>query len=505
MGSRKTTYISVHKDVANQLEKLDCSQFSDCNCKRCCDLFFILTQILKGCQQDTLQTGSIMLDQRAIGLSRLEFSQLSGCTSCEQCPVFQEYKDFYSKYLEQWTDLKRKYAEAQGQQELLKLVDLENQLLLKQLAREMERAQILRKHLTLSNASYAGLEDLKREEEMLERSYVRNSVDIRLVFRDEIQKKRDAEEEKKVYIERIGVMERRLGAQRNLYYQDIVVSELKQTIGKLQAEVEDLRKELNTKDETIEELQQAVPTEGNGQKAKPVIINVGECSFRTRAAAVEFLSRSDVLRSAEEMPGGVFYDEYGLALRQYRKQFAEGKLSADTFHAHEINRLKVELKAAGSEVEVRGKTIERLKTELEVIKAKYKDHEEKAESATLSAHLSGDGNPFEEKFKNFFVVVGEGESCLQENSLYDAFLGEVSSSEKQALLEWMHSCCHNSAECLTSKEKKRFAELGVRSGKNVFSACLRAIGGIYKLAYKGQQCVWINIKIPSTKKRKVDQ
>ena len=47
----------------------------------------------------------------------------------------------------------------------------------------------------------------------------------------------------------------------------------------------------------------------------------------------------------------------------------------------------------------------------------------------------------------------------------------------------------------------------IRSGKNLFAACLRAIGGDYKVAYKGQQNVWINIKMndsPVKKRKAVD-
>ena len=134
-----------------------------------------------------------------------------------------------------------------------------------------------------------------------------------------------------------------------------------------------------------------------------------------------------------------------------------------------------------------------MEKKLAMMKEKYEGHQENP--LALKAVMSGD-SPFEAKFRKFFTVVGEGESCLNEAILYDTFFGNISEREKEAFLKWMYSCCNNGVPNFSR------AEVDKRPGKKVFAACLRAIGGVYKNWCKNQRYVWTNIRMNETKKRK---
>jgi len=502
---KDVTYIPIYKEVAKQAQNLDISQFPVDGCSKCGDLLSILHQILRGCQTNTLDTGGLLC-KSGISFGRLEFGQFPECSGCESCQVLPNYKEFYGKYLEQWTHIQQTYADAQRRHLTSQFSEHENKRLGFMLKREVDRVELLRKHLLLSNSSYSGLPILAKEEDMLNRRCISDysmsaSNAFEHAYKEVIEKK--DEQIAALAFERIR-MEERLSTQKNLYFKDNVVSELKNKIEKLVQKVTEVKKESSAKDAIIEELQQGKTHGEGGQVVKPVIINIGNDSFKTRADAINFLSTPAVYSLAEENPDAIFYDDYGYTSRQYNKQYTKGSLTGDNFQTHEIIRLKSELKVSESDAEAHRKTIEQLRAELEMVKAKQ---QEDVQKASLTAHFSGDNNPFEEKFKNFFTTVGKGESCLQENVMYDAFFGGISAPEKQALLEWMHSCCFGKGCCLSSKEQKRLADPEIRSGKNLFAACLRAIGGDYKVAYKGQQNVWINIKMndsPVKKRKAVD-
>ena len=97
-------------------------------------------------------------------------------------------------------------------------------------------------------------------------------------------------------------------------------------------------------------------------------------------------------------------------------------------------------------------------------------------------------------FKNFFKVVEGSEcECLDENTMYDAFFSSIPfQHDRERFIEWMYACCHQGAH-LPKKQRLKIAHTEARVGKRMFAACLWAIGGIFKRAYRGNRNVWINI------------
>ena len=255
--SKDVTYIPVHIEIAQQIRDLDFSRLDVDGCSKCCDLLSILNRILKGCQADTLKTGSILSSNKAITLGRLEFGQFPECSECESCQTLPRYKEFYGKYLEQWTHVQQKYADAQSHQLMSQFWDHENKTFKVLLRREMDRVEILRKHLLLSNSSYSGSQALAKEEEMLVRKYRSKHTDDDMKFDSEFK---NIIEEKENQIKALAPgrikLEERLSTQMNLYLKDVVVSDLRKSIDKLMQQISDLEKESNAKDITIEELQQ---------------------------------------------------------------------------------------------------------------------------------------------------------------------------------------------------------------------------------------------------------
>jgi hypothetical protein len=125
--------------------------------------------------------------------------------------------------------------------------------------------------------------------------------------------------------------------------------------------------------------------------------------------------------------------------------------------------------------------------EVEVVKMEIKP---KDLTATLSKELLG-------QFQTLFGVLDYNGKELDEATLYDDLLLDQPEHKRLLLLEEMYKACHNQ-QPLPDREKKKYTTdtLGdpkdsSRVGKRSFSACLRAMGGVFKR--KGTKIMWTNI------------
>ena len=144
----------------------------------------------------------------------------------------------------------------------------------------------------------------------------------------------------------------------------------------------------------------------------------------------------------------------------------------------EISELRLRTDAERSELTAR---CAKLETEIADSSARYQALRLRvARRSPLKAVLHG---ALEPQFRAFFEVVPEGCECLDENTIYDAFFGGLSGSDRSCWIEWMYSCCN--------RPRRRGAG---RAGKKLLAACLWAIGGVYKSAQNGWRYVWVNLR-----------
>ena len=390
-------FVKVDVSVYKEIEKIKAAQFEGCECPKCVDLLDILTQLVKGGRSNTLQTGSIIFNTRAYDL--LEFGEFHTCSEGEGCAILSRFKAFYGKYLDQWAEFQKKFADAQGHQLVYQLMELQNKRLSQCLNQETARVEILRKHLLLSNASYSGNDALKDEEAKLDRMSVSESSSLRSKLgKDLMETIADKAQAELNLKHELYNLKTRMSNQANLYFKDVVVSGLKSKNDELEKNVQDLLKTISEKEAVIEEMRYAQPCDDEaGTPLRPVVINIDPCSFRTRKAAEEFLSRPDVLNLAEEYPNAVFYDGPGLAMREHRKRVEN--ISPATYENQEIRRLRENLECAKSEIATCNEKLanyDEMEKKLAMMKEKYEGHQENP--LALKAVMSG-YSPLEAKLR----------------------------------------------------------------------------------------------------------
>ena len=506
--------VMIDCNVFKQITSLKSNNFEGCTCPKCAELLSTLAALLKSGLPNTRKFESSMeLKHSAFELERLEFGQFSECPNQECCNILSEFKKFYGQYLEQWTKVQQKYAAARGHQLRSELLEIENEFLKHSLDMETKRTGIVRKHLELSNASYSGHVQMEKEEKELNKHAHFYGSGIEYKFTTWNTAKIENLEEQVKRLEYIcSNMGQQFSRQMNLYYKDVVVSRLTQELQEFKTKFAELEENLNKKQVEIAELHRTVPQQSENQ-LEPVIINIGPCSFRTREAAVNFLSRPEVVNLAKWHVDHVFYDEHGLMMREFQKKFSSNAGLMEAFGTqeveqlkHTVNRLKDENSELRSSIDIRDAELNSVKEELAELKETYEDSDDTpVQRTTYTAVVSGNG-AFEEKFHKSFSVVREGESVQDENILYDFLFGKMTTPEKEAFLGWMYSCCNNGAR-IPKKAQKRMGEpLPARPGKKLFASCLAAIGGIYKDSYKDTCYKWINIRMnDTTKKRKLPE
>jgi hypothetical protein len=80
----------------------------------------------------------------------------------------------------------------------------------------------------------------------------------------------------------------------------------------------------------------------------------------------------------------------------------------------------------------------------------------------------------------------------EENFLYDIFRQSIDSDDLERCFESMYKACHPE-ESFSLRDRKLLKEGLVRVCKGPFSACLKALGGVYKK--RGTQTIWTNVAI----------
>ena len=454
-----------------------------------------------GCQLVLSQWGIIydQYDEVVLGKERKkpvpefppEFGHLIAEYGTEEC--LSKLKDFYRKYIDQCDELYQKNTALELYRKTVELLQAKNLTLEQCLDRESGLLEIATKYASekMPKTSCPECSFNKEITHSLRTRHAHNYDKIRHCENTREQVVDGLKNQIETLTDKVVEMKRKLMVKEDPFWQDVVVSELRQQ---------------------IEQLKQNSAPQNQVPSAKPGVdpstyVKIDPLSFTEPGAKEKLLSDPYIQKLALGNPDHTFYDESRFNERKlqsnsgFQPQNSAPRVSETVklaFHLNEMDKISAKFRTLEEEnMKISSKNRElqaqciALEEEVSKMARQRGDLMTKLEqrNSLNSKLLEGECKA---KFVDFFRVVEGDCKCLDENTMYDAFFGQLTEQERLSCIEWMYSSCHDGA-----KPRKRDLQEDNESrvGKKMFSSCLYAIGGVYKNSYKGQRYVWINIEM----------
>jgi hypothetical protein len=420
-----------------------------------------------------------------------DFGHLIAEYGTEEC--LSKLKIFYHRYIDQCDQVDEITTALELYKKTVELLQTKNIALELCLDRETGLLEIATKHAS-ENISKTACPECSFNKEITHFLRTRYSHNSDLIRRTENTREQVVDGFKKQIVtltDKIIEMKRKLMVKEDPFWQDVIVSELRQQIEFFK--------------------HNSVP-ESQKPSAKPGVdpstyVKIDPLSFTEPGAKEKILLDPYIQKLALGNPDHTFYDEFRFHERKcqsnpgFQAQSSALKISETVklaFHLSEMDKITAKLRAAEEENMKLSSKNRDLTAQCTVLEEEVsKMARQRCDLMTKMEQRNSLSSKLEEgecksKFVDFFRIVEGDCKCLDENTMYDAFFGQLTEQERLSCIEWMYASCHHGA-----KPRKRDLQEDNESrvGKKMFSSCLYAIGGIYKNSYKGQRYVWINIEM----------
>ena len=426
----------------------------------------------------------------------LDFGQPApGCEHDECASLFSRLKVIYQKYMELLEELDLKNVDLDLYKKTVQILDSKNFALVNCLERESGLLAIAEKYNSESAPRVPCPECAHNKEQthFLRCRYSHNSDKIMAMENMREQVVDDLKKQIETLTDKITEMRRKLMVKEDPFWRDVTICDLRQQIQHLKC---------------IEE----APTQAGVAAEPPRVDNakyvkIDPLSFPEPGAKEKLRLDPYIQRLAIGNPDHVFYDEQQFNERKLRSnpgfQSRNGasKVSESVklaFHLSEMDKITAKFRTLEDEnMKLASRNRELvahctvLEEEVSKMARQRGDLMTKLEQRNSLSSKLQDG-PCKSRFVDFFRIVEGDCKCLDENTMYDAFFGQLTEQERLSCIEWMYASCHDGA-----KPRKRDLQEDNESrvGKKMFSSCLYAIGGVFKKAFNGRRNVWINIEM----------
>lgn len=417
----------------------------------------------------------------------LEFGQCaSGCENSECVSTLLRLKMFFQKSIELGDELDLKNIDLDLYKKTVQILDSKIFALLKSLERESGLLAIAEKYNSESPPKVPCSECSRNKEQthFLRSLHSHNSDKIIAMELQREQVVDDLKERIETLSGKLVEMRRKLMVKEDPFWRDATISDLKQQIEQMKSNV----------------LLEA-PTGVDNSK----YVKIDPLSFPEPGAKEKLRSDPYIQRLAVGNPDHMFYDE---------QQFGERKSRSNPDFQSRTSKVSESVKLAFHLSEMDKVTGKFRTLEDENMKLSCKNRELAASCAVLEEEVSNmvrqrgelmtkleKRNSLSSKlqeglckslFVDFFKIVSGDCICLDENTMYDSFFGQLQEQERLSCIEWMYASCHDGAK---PRKRDLHEDNESRVGKKMFSSCLYAIGGVFKKSFNGRRNVWINIEM----------